>query len=815
MAPMWCDLKLAARLLAKNRLFTIAVIALLTCGVGVSTALFSLVDAILLRPLPVRDPGRLVRFVIQRPSLPPLNEFFYEEYKAWQKDATAFADLVAWSEQERFVRAGGATNRLRIDFVSENFFQALGTRPARGRLFGPDDETQTAVRPAVLSYVSWKRRFQGDPDILGRSIAIEGYLFTIVGITPEGFNGLTVETGPELRVPLSAANLWPSRLYEGHIECSVAGHLRHEVSIESARAQADSIREAVQRDLSGTVMEDLSGRFDLEPIERGISRMRAQFSSVLWILMSSLLLLLLMVCVNIAGLNLARASLRRSELAIRVALGAKRISLVRLLLTESILLMLGGAAGALVVSALLLPWIEAALPPIRDITARRLPLLIDLAIDWRVFGFAILLSTTALLIFGLGPAVMSLRRDVCLTLKEARVGGGWRGRDALVVTQVALAILLLAGAGLMLLSLRQLNLMDSGFAREGVVMLSIDASISGYSDQQDRGLRRRILTEARQLPGTSSAAIARRGLMRGTGLKITVARTGESTSEFLNSSTNPVTPGYFETLGIPLLAGRDLTDAEETASSQPEGRAVNHAFVRKFFPERDPIGQTFGAVQAGKGVAKPDFKVIGVVGNAHYRSLREPPPPIIYGPLRGDGEWILHVRSKAPSSMVIAAMTKALSGIDPDLAFAEVTTLDGEIEASLWSERFAAFVSTALAIAATLIASAGIYSVLAFTLQQSRREIGIRIALGAQRSSVVWLFGRRALILAGVGSAFGIGLVWLVAPRIHVLFYEVEPWTNWIIGAAVACISFFVLMGSLAPSLAAARTQPSHVLRSE
>lgn len=811
---MWRDIQLAARQLAKDRLFTLSVIALLAAGIGANTALFGLVDALLLRPLPVRDPERLVRLVIIRPPLAATSEFSHEEYDAWRKHATGLTDLLAWSEQDRFVRAGDATERLRIHLVSGNFFEALGTQPAIGRLLPSTGDGQNVV----LSYSYWQRRFHGDPGILGRAIAIEGHPFTIVGVTPKGFNGLTVETGPELRAPISAAKLWPALLNEGGIDCSVVGRLKPGVSLETAQAEAEAIRTAIREERTGAAIDGPAGTFQLEPAARGVSRMRSQFSSVLWMLMGGMLLLLLMVCANVAGLVMARIVSRQSELAVRVALGATRASLLRLLLAENLLLMLSGTAGAFAISAMLVPQTTAALPPLRDLTATRLPLTLNVTFDWRVFAFSMAASAVAVLLFGLAPALVSLRRDIHPLLKESRAGGGWRGRQLLIVAQVALATMLLAGAGLTLLTIQRLNGMDTGFLRDGVVTFSMDARMAGYDRPRERELRRRLLAEARQLPGTLSAGIASRGLMRGTGLKTTIARTGQSAppSEFLNGSMNAVSPEYFATLGIPLIAGTLFTETDETDRRQPARRVVNQAFVRKFFLDRDPIGQTFGSAIPGNGVAKPQFQVIGVVGDTRYRGLREPLQPIVYSPFGGGGGGgILHIRTSAPSAPVISAMRAALTRIDPQLSFLEVTTLSSEIDASLWAERSAAFLATALALAATLIATAGIYALLAFAVQQRRREIGIRVALGAQRPNIVWLFGGRALILSAAGATIGVTLAWLIGPRIQALLFEVEPSDTRALAAAVACVVLSAVIGALVPSLRAARTQPSQVLREQ
>lgn len=799
---MWCDLKLAARLLARDRTFTFAVVALLSFSIGANTALFGLVDALLLRPLPVRDPSQLVHFVTIQPPLPPRSEFLYEEYETWNKKLKGLTDIFAWSERDSFVRYGKWIERLRIQRVSPNFFESLGTTPALGRLLNSTDHLQQV---AVIAYPTWQRRFRGDPSILGQPIAIEGQPFTIVGVSQKGFNGLQVETGPELHIPMNASS-------RSSDDCSVVGRLRPGVSMESARTEADAIRVSIGRQLAAKGIDGSMGAFQLEPASRGVSRMRSQFSAVLSILMGGFLLLLLMVCANVAALLMARIASRRSELAVRVALGASRVSIFRHLVAEGLLLMLAGSVGAFAVAAMLIPQLAAVLPPVRDLTASRLPLTLDIALDWRIFGFSIAVSALALLLIGLAPALAAIRRDLHSLLKESRAGGAWRGRQLLVVTQIALATLLLAAAGLTLLTIQRLGKMDGGFIRDGVLTFSIDSSMASYNEAQDRQLRLRLLAEAQSLPGTLSAAFAGRALMRGTGVKITAARTGESApqSEFLNSSANAVSPEYFATLGIPLLAGSLFKESVEI--KQPEARIVNQAFVRKFFPNLNPIGQTFGIVAIGKETAKPRFQIVGVVGNTRYRSLREPVQPIVYGPLSLGEPAILHLRSRAPNSTVIAAMQSALTRIDPRISFIEVNTLSDEVDASLWAERVAAFVANAMAIAATLIAAAGIYSLLAFAVQQRRREIGIRVALGAQWTSIAWLFGGRALLLAACGIGIGLTFAWLGGPVIQALLYEVEPFHKGVMASAITLVLLFALLAALVPSMQAARTDPSKVL---
>jgi predicted permease len=339
---MWADLRFAARLLSKSPLFTAGVIALLAFGVAANTVIFSLVDALLLRPLPVREPERLVRLVTIRSPLPPHSEFLYEEYGAWKKWVSGFQDLLAWSEHDMFVTAGEVTERARVHFVTDNFFSALGTAPALGRLLAPEDQQLTiGTAPVVLSYPYWKRRFAGNAGVVGRTIVLDGHKVLIVGVTAKGFNGLTVETGPDLRAPVGWLRSLQPNLYENKIFCEVVGRLRAGVGSEAVRQESETIWRSTWKELNGTD-PGLPGGFEFEPAARGISRLRKQFAGVLWLLMGGVALLMLMVCANVAGLLMARATSRHGELAIRVAMGATRFQLVRQLFCEALVARRGG-----------------------------------------------------------------------------------------------------------------------------------------------------------------------------------------------------------------------------------------------------------------------------------------------------------------------------------------------------------------------------------------------------------------------------------------------------------------------------------------
>ena len=808
------DLRFAARLLGKNPLFTAGVIGLLALGIAANTVVFSVVDALLLRPLPVRDPDRLVRVVTIRPPLRPTSEFHYEEeFQAWQQRVSGFEDLFAWSEHDMFVAAGESTERARVHFVSSNFFSALGVKPALGRLLSPDDGVaKEGTPPVVLSHHYWLRRFAGDAGVLGKVVTIEGHKAIVVGVTPSGFNGMTVETSPDARVPVEWLRTLRPKLFENRIDCEVVGRLRAGASAEAVRQQAESIWRNGWRQRNKSDPGE-PGQFAFEPASRGISRMRTQFGSVLWLLMGGVGLLALMVCANVAGLMMARTAGRQGELAVRVAMGATPFHLVRQLSCEGLLLMLGGAAGAIALSLAAIPFVVDALPPVRDLTATRLALTLDIAPDWRVLGFSLAVSSAAVLLFAFVPALMAARRDLHPMLKAARAGGGWRGRQALVIVQVALCTMLLAGAGLTILTLRRLEGMNAGFQPDRIVTFSVDPDMANYKPDDAVALRQRLMAAARALPEVEAAAMAGRGLMRGTGVKATFAWAGESAGpgDFLSTSANGVSPEYFETMRIPWIEGRNFTGREDF-TKLPKPVVVNQAFVRRFgSPARPVIGGKFGH----GAPAKPLFEVIGVVGDAKYRSLREPFQPTVYQMLVPGQGFILHLRTRAAPEAVIAPMRKLLAGIDPRLSYIEVTTLAGEVASSLWAERVAAFLATVFSAAAALIAAGGLYALLAFAVMQRRREIGIRVALGALPGDVMRLIFGRAAMLALCGIAAGLAAAWLIAPRIAPILYEVEPHDVRALAAAAACVFAVATVAALIPSFRASRIHPASVLRQE
>jgi predicted permease len=803
---MGTDFRLAARLLRKSPLFALGVMALLAFGIASNTVAFSLVDALLLRELPVRDPGALVRFINVRPPLPPRGDFEPRDYEAW-KQLKGVTGLIAWFERQSIVTDGQIASRARVDWVSANYFASLGAGPSLGRLFRPGSGPGDAEggQPAVLSYPYWQRRFGGDVNVLGRKLEMDGHMLVVVGVSAKGFNGLTLETSPDIRVPLESLQAFrPDLLRDEFVNLEIAGRLAAGTSPNAARDEA----QAVWRAASAT-----AGRLDLHPASRGVSRLRGSYEGVLWMLLAGVALLLLIVCANAAGLLIARNAGREGELAVRTALGATRWRLVRQLLCESWLLLMGGVAGALALSYAGFPLVARSLPPVRDYGNALLTLSLDLEPNPRVAAFAIAISALTLALSGLLPALAAARRDPHGSLRQARAGGGgWRRRQFPIALQVALCTLLLAGAGLTWRTLRRLESLNPGFDASRVVSFTMDVEEAKYTAEQAEALRMRLLEGARALPDVDSASTSNIGLMRGSGRKMTVAPAGRTVGQdaFMNTSLLAVSPGYFETMGIRWLAGRNFTGREDP-QRKPVPVVVNDAFRRRF---GDVFAGRFGSAVVNGKPAGADFEVIGVVEDTKYRSLREPFQPIVYGLAGPSTSFILQVRTRTGGpDAVIPAMRRMLEEYDPRLSFAEAATLTSEIGITLWPERVAAGLAGVFAAVAAIVAGAGLYASMAFAVLQRQREIGIRMALGAAPGDVLRLFVTRAVWLSGMGILAGLACAWAVAPRIGAILYDVAPRDPLSLLGGAGLALAVMLLAAWAPSLRASRLDPSIMLR--
>jgi len=820
MAAFLQDIRYGFRLIRKAPLFSLYVIAPLALGIGLNGAIFLLVDALLLRPLPVKNPEELVRLVEVIQNLGPRSDYNYNALEALETKSTTLTQIVGYADANTAVRDSTGVSRIRCQIVTGNFFSALGVQPLFGRvLISSDALASVASPPVVASYAYWSRQLQHDPAIVGKTITLEDRAFTVVGVMPQPFNGLEAETSPDIYVPLIAASLVshanPDANSFRKFEYSLAARLRPGVKLERAQAETASIVYATLETPPGRGIRD--EHLELQPIGRGVSLIRPKFASGLILLMSGVGLLLLMICANVGGLLLARASGRREETAVRLAIGATRGRLVRQWLTESLILTsIGGLAG-LALAFAAAPLLIRALPPIRDFSAAVLTLSLDLRPDGRMLAFAATLCVVCALFAGLPAAFDAGRANLQSSLKTSRGTARQPFRWMLVSLQIGLCTFLLAGAGLLVSTFRNLRALDPGFDRDHIVTFSLDPDMAQYTVEQAESLRTRLLSAVRDLPEVESAGTAVIGLMHGTGMKTTVALEGQITPhrDFLNSSLNYVSPEYFDTMRIPLLAGRLFRPDEPAA--KPLHVIVNRAFVRRFFPTADPIGRKFG-IGTDK-IVPAEFEIVGVVGDAKYRSLREVAPPTIYNFRYSDPKYvsgfILHVRTKGRPETIVQSVRSALNQIDPRLPFFEIRTLAEEVGATLWAERLLAWLSGIFAMVAAVLATLGVYATLAYAIAQSRREIGIRVALGARAADVLRLFSARPMRFAGIGVLLGITGFYAATPAFRSVLYEVSSTDPITVVSAVAAVLLIALAATVVAVTAALRVGPAIVLRDE
>ena len=809
------DLRYAARLYRKSAGFAVTTTLLLALGISANTVIFSVIEAAFLRKLPVSHPDELVRFVHQVPGGPAVTYYRYPFYAMLRDRKEFFSGVMGQLEMNLSMRDGPGSERIRADLVTGNFFELLGVKAQHGRVLAPQDERLTGALPLVLSHAFWMRRFNGDRGVIGHKIWLQGRDAVIVGITPPEFNGMSVETTPDVRAPLGAAPALTSdaeikRLDDTFVD--LVGRLRPGVTTLQAQAGFVATWNAyLNSNLSPESKNwEKTFRIELQSAARGVSRLRSQFSSALIFLMAASGLLLLIVCANVAGLLMARSAARWQEMAVRAAVGASRGRLVRQMLSESALLTVVGGAGGLLLAFASMPLLPKVLPPIRHLDATSLTLTIHIGLDFRILGFSLLLCALTTVLFGLGPAIQVARRDLYGSLRASRSSRRWTGRHAVVVAQIALCTFLIIAAGLLLATFERLRRMDAGFDRDRIVTFSVDPETRRYSPEQARAVETRLVERVRALPGVDSAAIAIRGLMRGTGIKTGIRLPGQppDRNEGLNTSMNYVSPDYFSVMGMRLVAGRNYRD-DEPAGISPRPRVVNEAFARHFFPGLDPIGRIFGA--------KAEYRVIGVVSDAKYRSLREPVPPTMYlmwnQSVLSAESFILHVRTRTRPESIIGPVQEIMRAVDPELPFYEIKTLASEVDASLWSERLVAALASVFATLAVLLAAIGIYSLLSYDVARRTPEIGIRMALGARPRNIFRLISSQAAGMVVAGVALGVAGAVIAAPSIRNLLYEIPPndlATLTIAGLFVTVVAF---AGAALPAIRAARVEPASALR--
>jgi predicted permease len=848
MIHLLADFRYALRTLRKSPIFAGVAVLSIALGLGANTAIFTLVDQALLRLLPVKDPEQLVllqgRGEWHGNSQGDQFTQSYPLYEAIRDHNDVFSGMFARRNYPMQVSYGGRTERVAGELVTGTYFPVLGVGAALGRVLTPDDDRTPGAHPvAVISYGYWRSRFAGDPNVIGQKIIVNNYPLTIVGVSQQGFDGVDISFVPQVRVPMMMAVQVATTLGAGEPPLAnhglrwvhLFGRMQPGVTIDQVKAHLQPYYHAILQQevtlerFAGT-SADLKARFlkgsiDVLPGSQGRPGLQRTLATPLWVLMAIVIGLLLIACANVANLLLARASARQREIALRLALGASRRRIVQQLLVESLVLAVAGSALGLLLAtwgaSLLLGFV---VDPERGATVSATP---DLRI--LTFNFAVALLTG--LLFGLAPAWQSTRPALTPTLKDQAgsvLGGGQvRLRKILVVSQVALSLLLLIGAGLFVRSLRNLLTLDPGFKTANLVSFSIDPRLNGYTPERIKELYKTLLQRLNATPGVESASVAVITVLddnqwtSGVRVEGYRARSGEDTS----ASINMISPDYFKTMAIPQLAGRDFrtTDERTTGDSLPTPAAspfrvaiANESFVKHYFGDRNPIGQHvgFGVIAS----APMPMEIVGVVKDTKYRGMREDIPLQLFLPVFENdrpGGVTTYVRTTSSPVTMFNLVRQTMTELDPNLPIYAMRTLDDQMNKSLSSERLMASLSSIFSVLATLLAMIGLYGVMAYTVSRRTREIGIRMALGAISGNVAWLVMREVLMLVAIGMAIAIPAVWAASSYVRSQLYGVTPADPLTLVAASLALAAVAALAGLLPALRAARVNPLTALRYE
>ena len=815
------DLRLAVRSLRATPIVTGVAVLSLALGIGASTAIFSLANGLLLRRLPVRDPGALV--LVTDATAPGVRAYAPRVWESFQRLVDVFDGTLAWSPTDFNLVPYGEAQIVSGAWVSGSYFEILGVSPLLGRrLAESDDRPNGGVDGpvAVISQPFWQRHYGAAPDAIGRSLVLDGVPFTVVGVTPRRFSGVDVGRRADVFIPIGAATLMPER--EG-LQVTIMARRRAVQTVAAATAALrrlqPQVRDASLPQDSRWRQQDfdayLRDAFVLVPGATGHSRLRLRYERPLGLLMAVVALVLLIASANIANLLLARAVDRRRELQVRAALGASRWRLIRGLLAESLVIASVGAALGLALAV----WGSRSV--VQQLSTRFNPIDLDISIDSTVALFAIATTALATLLSGIVPAVRGteLLRSTLLWSTDLNERGRLSGPSAaLIVVQVALSLVLVVAAGLFLKTFSSLTAVPLGFEPERVLMATVSAADARVPPGQRLQMFDRVREAVRSVPGVADAAFSFLTPVMGPILlrPVDVADGGATPERERLSSVNLVSPGWFRTLGTPIVAGRDFVDADRAGT--PPVVVVNEAFARKFLNPSTPLGQVvrFGIVGPNAGAAE----VVGVAGDAVYSSLREPPPPTVYFPLAQllrvpPASLTLTVRSETSSPLQMAkSMTAAIGPVDPDAALTFLP-LTEQVSASVAQERILALMSGFFGGFAVLLAGLGLFGVTSYSVSRRRREIGIRMALGAAPAGVVRLVLGRVCLMIAAGVAIGTAASLWTTQFTASLLFGLEPGDPATFAVAVVVLVAAGLLAALPPAWRASRVDPSVALRSE
>lgn len=793
------DLRFALRSLARSPGFTAAAVAMLALGIGANTAVFSVVDAVLLKPLPYADAGRLLDVSETNPQQPgDPYEASYPNFLDWRARSESLAGLAAWMSATTTLTGDGEPTRLATAFASSDLLDVLGAPPARGRFFLREEDRVGGAARAVLGYGLWRRRFGGDPSVVGRTLTLDGVPRLVVGVAPEG---LRLPGGDaEVFLPL-APSIEPMRLRSIHV-LSVVGRLRPSVTLAAARSEMDAVARRIGQDDPGA---DPGHGTRLVPLRE---RLTGPVRPVLAVLSAAVAFVLLISCANVAGLLLARAAARRKEAAIRTALGASQIQLARQWLAESLALSLAGGAAGLALTA----W--SAGPMARLLPASSSWTHIDL--DGRVLVLTAAISIFSALLLALPPLFASARRDPFGALRGTGLASsrrGWpTGRQALTVLQIAVTLMLLTGTGLLVQNLRRLAGVDPGFRPGNILTMRIALPEAAYNSRaRVVGWHAELQEKVRALPGVLHAsAVSSLPVSGGDGNgDLTAEGQVFASGQAPAASFRRCLPDYFETMGIPLLVGRDF-DSHDGGS--PFVVIVSSALARRLWPGTDPIGRR---IKVGPPDSEPWLTVVGVAGDVRNVELASGPALATYEPYaqRPRLTMDLVVRASSDAARLAPALRDLVRQSDPNILVENVQTMDGRIRDSLGTRRRLAELFGAFAASGLLLAALGLGGLLAWNVTQRRRDIGIRMALGARSADVQRMVVREGLLLTAAGIALGLAASAGAARALHARLFEVGPARPMTFFAPALLLLGVAALAAWVPARRAARVDPATALR--
>ncbi|HEV2498392.1 MAG TPA: ABC transporter permease [Terriglobia bacterium] len=826
------DLGYGLRQLRRNPGFTAVAILTLALGIGANATIFQLIDAVRLRTLPVKDPQSLAivnlktDLWIQGNFNGPYAQFTYPLWQQVRQREQAFSSIAAWSGDQTNLATGGEMDIAQTIWVSGDFFTVLGVQPFLGRLISPSDDQPGCAGGVDLSYAFWQQRYGGAASAIGKTLTLNGHPVPIVGVTPPGFYGVSVGDRFDLAVPVCAEPIVYgeySRITSQGARrdwwLAMIGRLKPGWNLKRATAQLAAIAPAA---LHETIPPDydpdhvkhyLAYKLEALPAANGFSNLRQTSSTSLWLLLGLSGLVLLIACANLANLMLARGSTRGREIALRVALGASRGRLIRQLLSESALLAVAGAVCGDVLAAILSRSLVAF------ISTPNNPVFLDMPTDWRVLGFVAGLAILTTILFGLAPALRSGSVPPGSILKTAGRGmtsarEHFRLQRVLVAAQVALSLVLLAGALLFARSLENLMTRPLGFHQAGVLVVNADLSRLNLPEARRNPFVRDLLDRVRTVPGVAAAAASNRSPVNGNSSNDDILAGNDITGG--QSWQEQVSPGYFQTMEIPFLAGRDFNGNDSAKS--PMVAIVNQVFVKKFLSgSTNAVGQQF-RLDAPQGMPKPYCRVVGVVENSVYNDMHEPFVPVMYFPRAQDehpgvGVTFL-VRSQVSTASLTNSVKKAIAGVNPEVDI-QFVVLRTQIRDSLVQDELMATLCGFFGGLAVLLAAIGLYGVISYTVAQRTNEIGIRMALGAQRSGIIRLILGEVALLIGIGIAIGAALAFAGGRAASSLLYGLKANDPLILALAIILLAAIGFAASFVPARRASRLDPMVALRYE